>query len=208
MWSLRFGSSLPALLGEGSAKGQWPLLAPIPGTSVSLYIPLVPFKLPPQCWSTEGASLSRWVRVRVPQEEPLRAPAASSTNSIPTGFLSPLLQGLIFLALEPWAGGPGVGLGLLAPKISLLNFYPCGCGTSCSLSTPSDQCGWRCFPHLHSCQTSIQLDLWCSWVTVALSFRCNLVRLCKEASLVCLCRHLDQKPRVGLKSLIIRKKYF
>ena len=28
------------------------------------------------------------------------------------------------LALEPWAMGPGVGLGLLAPKISLPNFYP------------------------------------------------------------------------------------
>ena len=24
----------------------------------------------------------------------------------------------------PWAKGPGVGLGLLAPKISLSNFYP------------------------------------------------------------------------------------
>ena len=25
--------------------------------------------------------------------------------------------------LQPWAGGTGVGLGLLAPKISLLDFY-------------------------------------------------------------------------------------
>ena len=25
---------------------------------------------------------------------------------------------------EPWAGGPGVGLGLLAPEISLPYFYP------------------------------------------------------------------------------------
>ena len=31
---------------------------------------------------------------------------------------------IIFLAPEPWAEGPGVGLGLLAPEISLLNFYP------------------------------------------------------------------------------------
>ena len=31
---------------------------------------------------------------------------------------------LIFLALEPWAGEPGVGLGLLDPKLSLLNFHP------------------------------------------------------------------------------------
>ena len=28
------------------------------------------------------------------------------------------------MALEPWAGGPDVRLGLLAPKIPLPNFYP------------------------------------------------------------------------------------
>ena len=28
------------------------------------------------------------------------------------------------MALETWAGGPGMGLGLIAPKISLLNLYP------------------------------------------------------------------------------------
>ena len=33
-------------------------------------------------------------------------------------------MGFIFLALEPWAGGPIVGLGLLIPKISLPYFYP------------------------------------------------------------------------------------
>ena len=32
------------------------------------------------------------------------------------------LWGLIFLALETWARGPGVGLGLLAPEISLPDF--------------------------------------------------------------------------------------
>ena len=48
----------------------------------------------------------------------------SSTDSIPAGFHSQKLWGLIFLAWEPWAGGVGVGLGLLAPEISLLNFYP------------------------------------------------------------------------------------
>ena len=65
-----------------------------------------------------------------PQVELLRAPAASSTDSIPTGFDGQKLWGLIFLALEPWAGGPGVGLGLLVPEISFPNFYPCGCGAS------------------------------------------------------------------------------
>ena len=88
------------------------------------------FKLPPWCWSSEGVSLSRWVYVWVSQEELLKALAASSTNSICTGFCSQKLWGLIFLALEPTVGGPGVGLVILTPKISLLNSYPHGCGTS------------------------------------------------------------------------------
>ena len=53
-------------------------------------------------------------------------------------FESQKLRGLIFLALDPWAGGPGMGLGLLAPEISLLNFYPphvCE-GPACSASVP------------------------------------------------------------------------
>ena len=41
----------------------------------------------------------------------------------PCWFLQPETWKLIFLALEPWAGGPGVGLGLLAPEISLPSFY-------------------------------------------------------------------------------------
>ena len=82
----------------------------------------------------------------VPQEELLRAPAASSTDSIPIGFHRQKLWGLIFLALEPWAGGPGVGLGLLALEISLPNFYPHGCGASpfcvCTFPTSLDRCGF------------------------------------------------------------------
>ena len=41
-WSLRYG-------GEDSEKGQWPLLALMPDTSVSPCVPLVPFMLPPSC---------------------------------------------------------------------------------------------------------------------------------------------------------------
>ena len=44
--------------------------------------------------------------------------------TIPTGFCSQKLQGLIFLALETQIGGPGVGLELPTPAISLPNFYP------------------------------------------------------------------------------------
>ena len=49
------------------------------------------------------------------------AAAVSSTDSTPAGFCSQMWE-LIFLALEPWARGPGVGMGILSPKISLLDF--------------------------------------------------------------------------------------
>ena len=49
----------------------------------------------------------------------LGAPKVSSTDSISTGFCSQKWWGLIFQALEPWGGVPGVDLGLLTPKISL-----------------------------------------------------------------------------------------
>ena len=105
-----------ALLGEGLAKRQWPLLALMPDTSVSPCMPLVP---------EPKESESEYVS---PCMGSLRGTAwgsrVSSTNSIPTGFCSQKLWGPIFLALGPWAGGPGVGLGLLAPGISLPNFYP------------------------------------------------------------------------------------
>ena len=42
---------------EGSEKGQWPLLTPMPDTSASPCMPLVPFKLPFWHWSLEGVSL-------------------------------------------------------------------------------------------------------------------------------------------------------
>ena len=66
-----------ALLGEGSERGQGPLpaflsgrrLLPattlMPDTSVSPYMPVVPFNLLPWYWSSEGMSLSRLVHVWV-----------------------------------------------------------------------------------------------------------------------------------------------
>ena len=47
---------------------------------------------------------------------------SSSTDSIRADLCSQKLWRIIFLALEPWAGWHGVGLGLLVPKISLPNF--------------------------------------------------------------------------------------
>ena len=46
-------------------------------------------------------------------------PAVSSTAPTPTGFYSQKLWGFIFLAREPWAVWSGLGLGSLAPKVSL-----------------------------------------------------------------------------------------
>ena len=157
----------------------------MPATLVSLCIPLVPFKLLPPCWSSEG--MSRWVHVWVPQEDLLRAPTASSTDSIPTGFHSKKLWGLIFLALESWAEGPGMGLGLLTPKIPLLNFYPHGCGAKLFwVHAPPTKSGWLWFLQFHSCQTSIQLNFWCSWMMVVLYFSCNFGVVVWRGDHVCL----------------------
>ena len=41
----------------------------------------------------------------------------------PPGFYSQKLLALIFCALEPWARGPGAGLGFLTLKTSLPSFY-------------------------------------------------------------------------------------
>ena len=48
-----------ALWWEGLEKRQWPLLTFMPDSSLSPSMPLVPFKLLPQCWNSEGVSLSR-----------------------------------------------------------------------------------------------------------------------------------------------------
>ena len=115
---------LAGSVGEGLEKRQRPLLALSPDSSVPPCMPLVTFKPLSWCWSSEGVSLSRWVHVWVLYGELLGAPDVSSTDSIPTGFCSQKLWGLIFLELESWPGGPGVCLELLTPEISILNFYP------------------------------------------------------------------------------------
>ena len=83
-------------------------------------MPLVPFKLLPWCWSSERVHVSKSVR------------GFFKGNCLGLQkFLPPTQSPLIFAAtvmgtylLAPYAGGPGVVLGLLAPEISLPNFYP------------------------------------------------------------------------------------
>ena len=183
------------LWGDGSAKGQWPMLSLMPDTSLSPCVPLMPFRRLPWCWSSEGAILTRWVHVWVPQEELHRALSASSTNSIPAGFHSQKLWGLIFPALESWARCPGVDLGLLVPEISLPDFYLLGCRVSlfCIHASPSrlDECGF-----FNSIVVRLPLNLiidvperWLFYILVVI-----LICLCKNVSHVCLHHHLDQKP--------------
>ena len=130
IWRLPAGS-----VGEGLRKGKmasastsfwekaaFPALALMPDNSFPPHMSLVPFELLPQCWSSEGVSSSMSVC------GPLRGIAWDSRSppshlaTIPSGFHSQKLQGPIFLALEPRVGGPGVGLGSLAPEIFLLIF--------------------------------------------------------------------------------------
>lgn len=123
-------------VGEGFSKGTVASAClDVRHFSFSLYTTVL-FRLLPPCWNSEG--LSRWVCVWVLQEELIGALAVSSTDSIHVGFCS---QKLIFLTLG-W--GLGVGLGLFAPKIALLNFYPCGCWTNlfcvCTPPTSLDGC--------------------------------------------------------------------
>ena len=95
----------------------------MPDPSVSPSTPLVPFKLLPQCWSSEGVSLSRWVHVWVLYEELPGSPAVSCSASIPAGFCSQKLWELtnVFLALEPWAGRLGMGLGYCCGWLRIIN---------------------------------------------------------------------------------------
>ena len=51
-------------------------------------------------------------------------PEVSPRDSIPTGFLQPEVMRTYLPGTGTLVGGPSVGLGLLAPEISLLNFYP------------------------------------------------------------------------------------
>ena len=54
---------LASSVGGGFRKGHWPLLTLMPDILVSPCLPLVPFKLLLQCWSSEGVSLSVYVWV-------------------------------------------------------------------------------------------------------------------------------------------------
>ena len=102
----------------------WEKLSPAPTFFQTLQIPCtpqVPFMLLPWCWSAEGVSLSESM-CRLFKGNCLGL-KFSSTDSVPAGFCSQKLWGLIFLAQEPWTGGPCEEVELLSSEISLPNFY-------------------------------------------------------------------------------------
>ena len=96
------------------------------------------------------------------------------------GFYSQKLWGIIFLTLQPCAGGPGVGLGLLAPKFLSTT---CGRGTSlfrvCTPPTSLDGCGFfnSIVVKLPFSLISDSSERWLCYILVVI-----LVWLCKEVS--------------------------
>ena len=108
----------PFLWGESCP----PALTLMPDTSFSPCMPLVPFKLLLQCWSSEGVSLSKFM-CGFCKRNYLGLQKFFLQTQFPL-LLQAEIMGTYFLALEPWAGQPGMGLEFLTPKISLLKFYP------------------------------------------------------------------------------------
>ena len=105
----------------GSSKGQWPLpalvsggklpphllLALLPNNSVLSHMSLVPFRLLPYCWSSEGVSPSKFVCGPFKRKAWGSRRPPSPSASIPSDFYSQGLWGLLFLVLEPPVGGLG-----------------------------------------------------------------------------------------------------
>ena len=141
-WSLKYDTHLPALWEEGSSEEQWPLPAllsgrklPVPASShrrarlfsSSLYVSaalVLEFK------GNAGGQVSLCA-------DPLRGTSWDSRSpmfhsaTIPTGFYSQNLWGLLFLALESWARRPGMGQGPLLPRYPSQFLSPThGSGTS------------------------------------------------------------------------------
>ena len=111
-----------ALCGEGSERSNGlnqhllsgrklsPALALVLDSSVPPHMSLKPSNLLPPHWSSKGVSPNKSVWGPFKSNCLGFQKFLSSTTSILTGFYSQKLWRIIFLALEPWAGGPGVGL--------------------------------------------------------------------------------------------------
>ena len=95
--------------GDVSRRKLSPALTLMPDASVSPCMPLVPFQLLPWCWIPEGVSLCKSYVCYGPFKRRCRRIPLSQ----PHCFLQLEVMEIIFLALKPWAGWSGVGLGSL-----------------------------------------------------------------------------------------------
>ena len=127
--------------------------------------------------------------------------AFSKRNCLGLQNFLPLTQSLLVFAArsywglfswhEPWAEGPGVGLGHLTPELLSTT---CGCGTSpfhiCAPPIRLHGCGFfnSIVVRLPFNSTSDCLSDGCSTFLVVI-----LMWLCEEGSHVYLCCHLDRK---------------
>ena len=125
------------------------------------YMSLVPFELLLQHWNSQGRyQVSLCIG-------PLRGTAwdsksiLSHSSTTSDHFYRQKLKGLLFLALKPWARGPGIGMEALVPRYPCpFLFNPCGCGTNpFHGSTPPISLHVSSSLYL-SCRTPVQLNFW------------------------------------------------
>ena len=124
-WRLRYGATaLWLCVGEGSEEVQWLLSAVLSGRTLSpscrpharhfsssLYVSGAAQAAFTPHWSSGGVNPSKFVCWPFKRNFLELQKLPSSSDSIPAGFYSQKLWVLLFLALEPWAGDSGVGLG-------------------------------------------------------------------------------------------------
>ena len=93
-------------------KSDPPSLALNLNNLLPLHLPLAPFKLLCQCWSSEGVSPSKSMSGPFKKNAWDCRNLSSHSATISTGFHSQKSWELLFLALEPWTGASDVALGL------------------------------------------------------------------------------------------------
>ena len=163
----------------------------MPDIAVPLCMPVVPFKLLPQCWRSEGVSLCKFM-CGFSKKNYLGLQKFphwfNSCWSLQSEVMGTYLPGTGTLS---WRRS-GVGLGLLAPEMVLLNFYPqhVDVATVHSASPPllqSDGCGF--FNSI-----VVRIPFKCISDSSEWWVFCNLVVifmwLCEKASHIYLCQHL------------------
>ena len=95
-----------------------PALTLMPDNICSCCVSLIPLELLPQCWISEQESLIKSMCNCFKKSDWDSRSPPSHSATIATCFHSHKSWGFLFLAMEPWAGGPGVRLGPFTPQLS------------------------------------------------------------------------------------------